>query len=287
MKPAPGMPPAAITRVVTTALTTVGLGDLALDTPTSALSGGQTQRLALAGTLALDPSVVLLDEPTAMLDPESAQEVRDAVAALTSCSGAPTVVVVEHVLGPWVDLVERLVVLSDDGRVVADGPVRATLEAERERLLAMGVRRGRARPSRWPSTPRSSHRGPLAPPRPSWPLLLVVERTTRLLDGGRRTRRAAELTAGLEAAPGSLTALVGPSGSGKSTVLHAPSPGSSPPRHRMPCASPRRMPARPPLPVNWTRPTWRERLPGCRRSSPDDRRGDGARRGAGHLPSPA
>ena len=123
-----GMPRAGIRSVVADALAAVGLGDLALDTPTSALSGGQTQRLALAGTLALDPSVVLLDEPTAMLDAASAQEVRDAVAALSSRVGAPTLVVVEHVLGPWVDLVERLVVLSDDGRVVADGPVRETLD---------------------------------------------------------------------------------------------------------------------------------------------------------------
>ncbi len=130
---------AAMGAVVTAALGAVGLGDLPLDTPTSALSGGQTQRLALAGTLALDPSVVLLDEPTAMLDPGSAQEVRDAVASLVGREGAPTLVVVEHVLGPWVDLVDRLVVLSDDGRVVADGPVRETLAAEREALLAMGV----------------------------------------------------------------------------------------------------------------------------------------------------
>ena len=264
-----GMPPAAITPVVTTALTTVGLGDLALDTPTSALSGGQTQRLALAGTLALDPSVVLLDEPTAMLDPESAQEVRDAVAALTSRPGAPTVVVVEHVLGPWVDLVERLVVLSDDGRVVADGPVRDTLAAQRDHLLAMGVwvpgegppepvavdpalvapRRGpAARVGDWsegrsggPITPlgtaapqrSSAGVAPFAstavPERSSadtrnqTPLTaspLTVDRTTRLVDGSRRTRRSAELTEDVRATPGSLTALVGPSGSGKSTVLH-------------------------------------------------------------------
>ena len=217
-----GMPRDGIRAVVADALAAVGLRDLAPDTPTSALSGGQTQRLALAGTLALDPSVVLLDEPTAMLDPASAQEVRDAVAALSSRPGAPTLVVVEHVLGPWVDLVERLVVLSDDGRVVADGPVRATLEAERERLLAMGVwvpGEGPPEPVAVDPalvTPRTARTAPALMAAP-----LVVERTTRLLDGGRRTRRAAELTAGLEAAPGSLTALVGPSGSGKSTVLHA------------------------------------------------------------------
>jgi energy-coupling factor transporter ATP-binding protein EcfA2 len=218
-----GMPPDGHhARVVTDALAAVGLGDLALDTPTSALSGGQTQRLALAGTLALDPSVILLDEPTAMLDPESAQEVRDAVAALTSRPGAPTLVVVEHVLGPWVDLVERLVVLSDDGRVVADGPVRDTLATQRDHLLSMGV----WVPGEGPPEPvavdpalvaAQPRRGGL-PPLAASPL--AVDRTTRLVDGSRRTRRAAELTDQVRAVPGTLTALVGPSGSGKSTVLH-------------------------------------------------------------------
>lgn len=217
-----GMPRDGIRSVVTDALAAVGLGDLALDTPTSALSGGQTQRLALAGTLALDPSVILLDEPTAMLDPESAQEVRDAVAALTSRPGAPTLVVVEHVLGPWVDLVERLVVLSDDGRVVADGPVRDTLATQRDHLLSMGV----WVPGEGPPEPvavdpalvaAQPRRGGL-PPLTASPL--AVDRTTRLVDGSGRTRRAAELTEQVRAVPGTLTALVGPSGSGKSTVLY-------------------------------------------------------------------
>jgi energy-coupling factor transporter ATP-binding protein EcfA2/energy-coupling factor transporter transmembrane protein EcfT len=217
-----GMPPDGIRSMVTDALAAVGLGDLALDTPTSTLSGGQTQRLALAGTLALDPAVILLDEPTAMLDPESAQEVRDAVAALTSRPGAPTLVVVEHVLGPWVDLVERLVVLSDDGRVVADGPVRDALATQRDHLLSMGV----WVPGEGPPEPvavdpalvaAQPRRGGL-PPLAASPL--AVDRTTRLVDGSRRTRRAAELTEQVRAVPGTLTALVGPSGSGKSTVLH-------------------------------------------------------------------
>ena len=119
------------------ALERVGL-EVSPDTPTNALSGGQTQRLALAGTLALRPSLLLLDEPTAMLDPESAARVRSVVGSVLDESRL-TCVVVEHRLGPWLDLVDRLVVLSDDGRVVVDGPARATVTGHRGLLLGMGL----------------------------------------------------------------------------------------------------------------------------------------------------
>lgn len=216
-----GADPAGMPAVVERSLAAVGLADLPLDTPTSALSGGQTQRLALAGTLALDPSLVLLDEPTAMLDPACAAEVRAAVAAL-SADDPRTLVVVEHVLGPWVPLVDRLVVLSADGRVVADGPVEEVLATQRDVLLAMGL----WVPDEPAPAPLAVDPGLLAPvPTATGAALaadpLAVDRTVRLVDGSTRTVRAAELDEPLAASPGDLTVLVGPSGSGKSTVLAA------------------------------------------------------------------
>jgi energy-coupling factor transporter ATP-binding protein EcfA2 len=108
------------------------------DHATGELSGGETQRLALAGVLALTPRLVLLDEPTSMLDPSSAAVLREAITSAVRASGA-TLVMVEHQLSAWVDEVDRLVVLDTTGRVSADGPVVATLAMSADSLAAQGV----------------------------------------------------------------------------------------------------------------------------------------------------
>ena len=132
-----GMPRDEIWSRVRTALASVGF-PYDEDRPTNALSGGETQRLALAGVLALTPRLVLLDEPTSMLDPSSAAIVREAITSAVRASGA-TLVMVEHELSAVVDGVDRLVVLDPNGRVSADGPVGETLAASTELLVAQGV----------------------------------------------------------------------------------------------------------------------------------------------------
>ncbi|MFW5473508.1 ATP-binding cassette domain-containing protein [Knoellia sp. CPCC 206450] len=220
---------AAMPAAVSAALAAVGLAH-PHDTPTSALSGGETQRLALAGALALHPSVLLLDEPTAMLDPGHAAQVRRSVAGVLA-THAVTTVVVEHVLGPWVDLVERMLVLDADGALVADGRVHDVLRDKRERLLDMGIWvPGAPPPTPLASTAFSSTALASSPvaagpsPRRTQEVAatpMTVDRTARLLDGSTRTRTAATVDVPLHPAPRSATALVGPSGSGKSTVLLA------------------------------------------------------------------
>ncbi|MFJ4210323.1 ABC transporter ATP-binding protein [Paenarthrobacter sp. NPDC089675] len=128
------------------ALDDVGLrtaaGDgLALDHPTAALSGGQKQRLALAGILAMRPGLILLDEPTANLDPAGVLEVRDAVGRCLDKTGA-TLVVVEHRVSVWQDLVDRIVVLQPGhsrGGVLLDGAPDQVLAEASTMLIEAGV----------------------------------------------------------------------------------------------------------------------------------------------------
>ena len=109
-----------------------------LDHPTSNLSGGQKQRVALAGVLAMRPGLLLLDEPTANLDPDGVHEVRDSVARVLDQTGA-TLIVIEHRVAVWQDLVDRVVVLDATGGVLADGNPRAVLAMHGQRLAASGV----------------------------------------------------------------------------------------------------------------------------------------------------
>jgi energy-coupling factor transport system ATP-binding protein len=86
------------------------------DRPTQALSGGEKQRLVLAGVLARKPGLLLLDEPTAQLDPPGAALVRAAVARATADRGATTVVV-DHDAGPWLPLVDRVLEVVPGGLI--------------------------------------------------------------------------------------------------------------------------------------------------------------------------
>lgn len=105
---------------VTAALEMVG-PYVDLDFPTERLSGGQKQRLALAGVIAMGAGVVLLDEPTANLDPEGARDVIEAVSTMVERTGA-TLIVVEHQHAAWKGVLDRAIELKD-GRIVADGPL--------------------------------------------------------------------------------------------------------------------------------------------------------------------
>ncbi|MEZ3161897.1 ATP-binding cassette domain-containing protein [Microbacterium sp. BWT-B31] len=189
-----------IWRRVGEALDAVGL-DLPLDRPTKALSGGQKQRLALAGVLAMRPGLVLLDEPTANLDPAGVGEVRASVTRVLEATGA-TLVVVEHRVDVWLPLVDRVIVLGGGG-VIADGPPARVLGERGAELAALGT---------WvPGIPPAV---PAPPPSAPGEALLAAH-------GLSVARvRAVPVASGLslDVPEGAVTAITGPNGAGKSTL---------------------------------------------------------------------
>lgn len=112
-----GVPSAQIRQRVDEALKTVGMYDCRTHAP-QLLSGGQKQRVAIAGVLAMQPQCVVLDEPTAMLDPQGRREVLDTIARLNRENGM-TVILITHHMDEAVRA-ERVVAMAE-GKIIADG----------------------------------------------------------------------------------------------------------------------------------------------------------------------
>ena len=112
-----GVPPEEIRRRVDDALKTVGMYEFREHAP-HLLSGGQKQRVAIAGVLAMAPRCIVLDEPTAMLDPVGRREVMDTIKKLNRTAGVTVVLITHHM--DEAAQADRLVVMSK-GQVVADG----------------------------------------------------------------------------------------------------------------------------------------------------------------------
>ncbi len=129
-----GVPPEEIRRRVKRALETVGMLEYRKRSPHK-LSGGQKQRVAIAGVLAMQPDCIVLDEPTAMLDPQGRQEVLDTVCRLNRERGM-TVVLITHYMEEAARA-QRVVVL-DEGKVLVDGTPREVF-TQTETLRAVGL----------------------------------------------------------------------------------------------------------------------------------------------------
>ena len=243
-----GLPRAEIVERIEWALDAMQLGELRDRSP-YALSGGQQQRLVLAATLAMRPPVLVLDEPTAQLDPPATEHLADMLRDLAH--QGTTILFAEHRLDWTAGLADRVVVL-DGGQMIAEGPPETTLTdpllLDRQigwpraaTLAAPHASRGAGPPAarclaRWMGWSPGCGRG-----RPTWghdisaPQIVPHRSCPHERSGARRSTRApivaledvhftypggVEALQGVSAAVGmgERVALLGRNGAGKSTL---------------------------------------------------------------------
>jgi energy-coupling factor transporter ATP-binding protein EcfA2 len=180
-----------IARAVDDSLKRVGAAQL-IDRRLSTLSGGEKQKVAIASVLALEPELIILDEPTSSLDPRSVKEVVAAVRTLGS-RRALTTIVVEHRTGDFIDLATRIVRMKDGG-IISDAPANGT-EFEKYR------QEERTAPI-YPSLTRRTS------------LVLSVQGLSWQIDGEKILNNVS-----FEVKDGSVVALMGENGAGKTTLL--------------------------------------------------------------------
>ena len=131
-----GVPPEEIRRRVDDVLRRVGMYEFRLHAP-HLLSGGQKQRIAIAGVLAMQPEILVLDEPTAMLDPYGRKEVLATVEELRAETGM-TVLLITHHMDECVHA-DRVIVISDGEMALQGTPAEVFAQVETMRSLGLDV----------------------------------------------------------------------------------------------------------------------------------------------------
>lgn len=252
------LPVDEVLRRTEAALRQVGLWERRRENPDQ-LSGGEKQRLAIAAALAIGAPLLVLDEPTANLDPQGVEEVYAALAEIVA-SGGHSILLVEHNLDAAVTFVTRVIAIDANGTVVADGPVDQVLREQASTLHALGMwlpaatlaalrlraagypldplpltpaelRAGleACAPPHGSASPQPDDARPLASTSTSTstsesPLLTVDGLTVRR--GGREVLHDVSLTAGA----GEFLAIVGANGAGKTSLVQSIAGVIPPPR---------------------------------------------------------
>lgn len=248
------------------ALDRVGLWERRDDNP-DRLSGGGRQRLAIACALAMGSPLLVLDEPTANLDPQGIDDVYAALADVVA-TGDRAILLVEHNLDAAMDFVTRTIVLDQAGTVAFDGPVDEILRGHTDELVALGVwlpaatlvaRMLRERgilstDAPLPLTPQELAAALASMPATTEPVDVRARRVPHLSTGTPDdsystagdnalirtrgltvTRGRREILHGidLDIETGSLTAIVGANGAGKTTLIHALAGVVPPPKRQV------------------------------------------------------
>lgn len=195
------LPATAIWPRVHQVLTEVGF-PYSIDRPTGALSGGEKQRVALAGLVAREPRLLILDEPTANLDPAGAKVVTGALAHILDRTGS-TMVLVEHQLSQVIDLIDRVVLVSPNG-IEADGKPAEVLRKHAKQLRRSGIFVPGWRPEF------------SAPQQPQATSVVLSAKNVTVERGPEHALALADVSLDIHA--GTATAIVGHNGAGKSTL---------------------------------------------------------------------
>ncbi|WP_255250654.1 ABC transporter ATP-binding protein [Paenibacillus lautus] len=204
----------------------VGLDLQELHMPIGHLSQGMKQRLALASALLLEPEVLFLDEPSALLDPEGREQIWSAVKAV---SEGRTLIIVEHRIEEMAQYVDRVVLFTPDGAILGDGPPAAIFAEYARELQAYGIwypgvwedyaesRAGRELFA--PVDAPGDELGSLMPEADS-SYAQLGEPVIRLDDfRGLRWEKPVVSLPSAEVYPGDFIAVIGPNGAGKSSLL--------------------------------------------------------------------
>ncbi|MDP5274984.1 ABC transporter ATP-binding protein [Chengkuizengella axinellae] len=172
------------------------------------LSGGMKQRLAIASVMALQPDVLFLDEPTAMLDPESTKQIWDTIKEVARDK---TVVVVEHKIDHVLDFIERIILFNEEGEIIADGSKDYIMTTYKQQLMDQGI----WYPGVWKDYIKKEQKTTPIVPNKDHELISVSEFT------GYRGKFPKIEIEDTTVFPGEWIAIIGENGAGKSTLLHS------------------------------------------------------------------
>ncbi|WP_058307652.1 ABC transporter ATP-binding protein [Gracilibacillus massiliensis] len=200
------VPPSEMKEMIERLLTRVDLQLEHIHTPINQLSGGMKQRLAIACALALQPDVLFLDEPTALLDVEGTKQVWDSI---KSIQGEQTIVIIEHKIEFVSDIVDRVIMLNDQGELVADGSPSYVFNHHEQMFDQFGI----WHPSSWSNyldSRTSQHKGN---DRAVHPLIKLDQASGYY----HKNRKICVDKAVIN--KGDWIAITGPNGSGKSTLV--------------------------------------------------------------------